>query len=70
MKRTIGVLSALSLILTMMACEGEDPAGGEGGLSVGERAPEFRLPSAQGQPVSLAEFRGRSVLLYFSMGPG
>ena len=40
-------------------------------LRVGDAAPGFSLPSAQGGSVSLAEFRGRKpVLLYFSMGPG
>lgn len=38
---------------------------------VGDQAPLFSLPSAEGPAVSLAEFRGESpVLLYFSMGPG
>lgn len=34
-------------------------------LSVGDPAPSFTLPDADGQPVSLAEFRGRSVVVYF-----
>lgn len=37
---------------------------------VGSLAPGFSLESADGTEVSLAEFRGRPVLLYFSMGPG
>jgi cytochrome oxidase Cu insertion factor (SCO1/SenC/PrrC family) len=36
----------------------------------GDPAPSFTLPSAQGQNVSLHQFQGRPVLLYFSMGPG
>jgi hypothetical protein len=40
-------------------------------LRVGDPAPAFSLPSAQGGSVSLAEFRDdMPVLLYFSMGPG
>jgi hypothetical protein len=40
-------------------------------LVVGDLAPAFTLPSAQGGSVSSAEFRGhKPVLLYFSMGPG
>lgn len=70
MKRTVGVLSALFLMLSLVACKGQDQAGGEQGLNVGEQAPVFRLPSAGGERVSLAEFSGRSILLYFSMGPG
>lgn len=64
------MLSAVFLVLSMVACEGQDQGRGEEGLNLGEQAPPFRLPSAGGEPVSLAEFRGKSVLLYFSMGPG
>jgi cytochrome oxidase Cu insertion factor (SCO1/SenC/PrrC family) len=39
-------------------------------LRPGDPAPSFTLPSAQGQEVSLHQFQGRPVLLYFSMGPG
>ncbi len=31
----------------------------------GDRAPEFRLPSSDGGEVSLADFRGKEVVLYF-----
>jgi peroxiredoxin Q/BCP len=34
-------------------------------LSEGDQAPEFTLPDADGKPVSLAERRGRKVLVYF-----
>lgn len=34
-------------------------------LTVGDPAPSFTLPDADGQPVSLAEFRDRSVVVYF-----
>jgi hypothetical protein len=38
---------------------------------IGEMAPAFALPSAEGGQVSVRDFQGRSaVLLYFSMGPG
>jgi peroxiredoxin Q/BCP len=39
--------------------------GGEPGVKVGERAPDFALPDANGREVSLAGFRGRPVVLYF-----
>jgi len=32
---------------------------------VGSQAPEFTLPSQEGQPVSLAEYRGHWIVLYF-----
>lgn len=34
-------------------------------LHVGDTAPEFTLPDADGQNVSLADYRGRSVVVYF-----
>ncbi|UVS77459.1 thioredoxin-dependent thiol peroxidase [Actinokineospora sp. UTMC 2448] len=34
-------------------------------LSVGDPAPEFTLPDSTGKPVSLSDFRGRSVIVYF-----
>jgi peroxiredoxin Q/BCP len=33
-------------------------------LSPGDRAPEFTLPDADGNPVSLADHRGRRVIVY------
>ena len=34
-------------------------------IAVGDRAPDFTLPAANGEPVSLSEFRGRVVVLFF-----
>ncbi|HEX8306241.1 MAG TPA: thioredoxin-dependent thiol peroxidase [Jatrophihabitans sp.] len=34
-------------------------------LAAGDPAPDFTLPDADGKPVSLAEFRGRRVIVYF-----
>ena len=39
--------------------------GGEPGVKVGEQAPEFTLPDADGKPVRLADLRGKPVVLYF-----
>ena len=40
--------------------------GGDAAVAVGERAPDFELPDANGKPVRLADFRGRrAVVLYF-----
>jgi len=41
-----------------------------GGLAVEAPAPDFTLPSGKGSKVSLSDFEGKPVLLYFSMGPG
>jgi len=42
----------------------------EGPIVVGETAPAFTLESASGGPVSLSDYAGKPVLMYFSMGPG
>jgi peroxiredoxin len=34
-------------------------------LKVGQRAPDFRLPSHTGKPVELSDFRGKNVVLAF-----
>jgi peroxiredoxin Q/BCP len=34
-------------------------------LAVGASAPEFRVPDQDGRMVSLSDFRGRRVLLWF-----
>lgn len=34
-------------------------------LTVGQPAPDFTLPDADGTPVSLTDFRGRRVIVYF-----
>jgi peroxiredoxin Q/BCP len=42
-------------------------------LSPGDPAPDFTLPDADGNPVSLGDFRGRKVVVYFypaAMTPG
>lgn len=34
-------------------------------LAVGDRAPDFVLPDDSGRPVSLRQFAGHNVVLYF-----
>ncbi|MGW5053426.1 thioredoxin-dependent thiol peroxidase [Actinokineospora sp. NPDC004072] len=34
-------------------------------LSVGDPAPDFTLPDSAGKPVSLSDYRGQSVIVYF-----
>ena len=69
-------VAAALLLVVGAACS--DPASSPPGtenrassLKVGDEAPNFTLPSASGEEVSLADYRGeKAVLLYFSMGPG
>ena len=35
------------------------------GLKEGDFAPEFKLPSTSGKPISLRDFRGKQVVVYF-----
>ena len=39
-------------------------------LAPGDTAPEFSLPDADGKPVSLADYRGRRVVVYFYPAAG
>lgn len=66
MERTSRRLAAGGLLLagTLAGC-----AGASGGRP-GERAPAFSLPSVGGGEVSLADFAGKPVLLYFHMALG
>ncbi|PPF30264.1 MULTISPECIES: thioredoxin-dependent thiol peroxidase [unclassified Rathayibacter] len=41
------------------------PLPAEARLAVGDSAPEFTLPNQDGEPVSLTEYRGRRVILFF-----
>jgi hypothetical protein len=65
--------SLLVLMPFVVSCQGTETAKGrpESVPRIGELAPAFALPSAEGGQVSVRDFQGRSpVLLYFSMGPG
>lgn len=35
------------------------------GLKIGDQAPEFTLPDETGKPVSLSDFRGKRVVIFF-----
>ena len=59
----LGLIIAVGLFLA--ACGGDD-----GGLSVGEAAPDFSLEEASGGTVDLADYEGQDVLLYFHMADG
>jgi cytochrome oxidase Cu insertion factor (SCO1/SenC/PrrC family) len=58
----IAILTA-PLALLLAACGG-------GGIAVGNAAPAFTLPNAAGGEVSLSDYQGQPVLLYFHMAGG
>lgn len=67
MKRTWWLAGVLMMVVTSACAQGQQDAGE--GVRVGQPAPPFELPSAGGR-VSLSDFKGQDVLLYYSMGPG
>lgn len=62
----IAALAGLILTAFLVACGG----GGNGELSTGDPAPDFTLPAATGEEVSLSDYAGQPVLLYFHMALG
>jgi cytochrome oxidase Cu insertion factor (SCO1/SenC/PrrC family) len=73
MRRRIKVATTVALALFAAACAQttQTPSGqGTTPITLGERAPAFSLRSASGETVSLSDYAGKPVLLYFSMGPG
>ena len=62
----LGLLLGLAMLAGVIAWAGEMPA-------VGSMAPDFTLPSQEGKQVSLHDFKGKWVVLYFypkDMTPG
>jgi cytochrome oxidase Cu insertion factor (SCO1/SenC/PrrC family) len=66
------ILHLVGLALLAACSSPSQPAGEGAPVTVGEgdKAPGFQLPASDGTSISLEQFRGRPVLLYFSMGPG
>jgi len=58
-KRFLGVL------LSLVAVSGMQGAGTQTSPQVGQPAPDFTLPSAEGGSVSLKDYKGKWVVLYF-----
>jgi peroxiredoxin Q/BCP len=58
---------------TLAPMAGTPDSAAKGRLQPGDRAPDFTLPAADGSEVSLADYRGRKVVVYFypaAMTPG
>ena len=72
MRARIAVALVMCTLALLSACTSTDEPGADGSfLSEGDHAPDFTLPSAAGEDVSLNDFANQKpVLLYFSMGPG
>lgn len=67
MKQIIDYLLVLPILLFLAAC-GSNQA--NQAIEVGATAPDFTLPDAAGGEVSLSDFSGQPVLLYFHMAVG
>ncbi len=63
------VIAVASTLLWLRNPGGNEQSNGST-LAEGQPAPAFSLPDATGETVSLSEFSGKPVLLYFSMGYG
>ncbi len=64
-KRSLFVISLSILLgLVLAAC------GGAADLKVGDPAPDFAMQSVDGKQVSLVDFSGKPILLYFHMAMG
>lgn len=63
-----GLSLPLVTLLAAMLISGCAPA--QTGVSVGDAAPDFNLPSVSGGDVSLADYEGQPVLLFFHMAVG
>jgi cytochrome oxidase Cu insertion factor (SCO1/SenC/PrrC family) len=56
----------LLLLLSLVACG----SSGDDGISVGDSAPDFSLTDSDGNQVSLSDYHGQPVLLFFHMAGG
>lgn len=63
--RLVFVLLILTTMLT--ACVGTSA---DGKIALGNQAPDFTLTDSDGNPVTLSEYRGQPVLLFFHMAGG
>jgi len=65
MRRVAYWFMTLPILLLLAACGGSNQA-----IEVGADAPDFTLPDAAGGDVSLSDYAGQPVLLYFHMAVG
>jgi cytochrome oxidase Cu insertion factor (SCO1/SenC/PrrC family) len=72
MRTRMLVAAAIAFAVAGGACTRQEPtpSSQRTPIAVGDTAPAFALKSASGGTVSLSDYAGKPVLLYFSMGPG
>ena len=68
--RLVPLAVALTGLLLATACAPAAPTGSPQAIQAGAQAPAFSLPAASGETVSLADYAGRPVLLFFHMAVG
>jgi cytochrome oxidase Cu insertion factor (SCO1/SenC/PrrC family) len=72
MRSRIWTAAIVGFVLLAPACTARETSSStaQTPIAVGDSAPPFTLESANDGPVSLSDYAGKPVLLYFSMGPG
>ncbi len=58
----------MALVIVAFGVVVSHSGGGVGGTALGTAVPGVALPSTAGHPISLADYRGRKVVLYFYEG--
>ncbi len=67
LRTALGLVMAVLLGLLLTSCGGGEVEG----IQVGAAGPDFTLQAANGEPVTLADYRGQQpVLLFFHMAVG
>jgi len=76
-KRLSMALIAIVIAIVLAACGGDEDNSpkvvnhdDQSRFSLGDEAPAFTLPTADGGTVSLADYEGENVLLFFHMAVG
>jgi cytochrome oxidase Cu insertion factor (SCO1/SenC/PrrC family) len=72
MRLRVWIALVLGVTFVVAGCSRQEtlPTPAASPIAVGDQAPGFTLKSAGGGTVSLSDYAGKPVLLYFSMGPG
>jgi len=68
MKKTFTFVVLVLIIATLLAACGSNSD--TDGIAVGNSAPDFSLTNSEGNIVSLSDYQGQPVLLFFHMAGG